>query len=177
LNKKKILKCFKLHFKKDIKIGFFSFFLALPIILFTSHLINFIIFFVFKIKKLPNQLVIDYLKSTYDKPFSFLLATITIVILAPFIEEVLFRGFFQNFLKKYLNVKTSIILTSLIFSIFHFSFYQKFSNISILSSIFILGSLLGFIYEKQKSLIAPITLHLTFNSFSILSLLIFKNFI
>jgi len=133
------------------------------------------LFFVFKIKKLPNQLVIDYLKSTYDNPFSFFLVTITILILAPFIEEVLFRGFFQNFLKKYLNVKTSILLTSFIFSIFHFSTYQKFSNISILFSIFILGSLLGFIYERQKSLIAPITLHLTFNSFTILGLLIFKN--
>ncbi len=99
---------------------------------------------------------------------------ITIVILAPILEEFFFRGILQNFFKKFLNRWTSIIFTSSIFAIIHFSYTQKLGNITIVGSIFIFSLFLGFIYEKQKSLISPIFLHATFNAINVLNLIFIK---
>lgn len=90
-------------------------------------------------------------------------AIFAIVIAAPCIEEFLFRGVIQSFLRKKYGSKLAIIIASIVFSLFHFSTGQGFQNIFILPSLFILSLYLGFIYEKTHSLIASITLHVTFN--------------
>jgi len=164
------------NLKKDIKVGFFSCFLAFPIFMFIFSIINFVIEELFKIKNIPNQVAIEYLKHTYNTPY-FFLAVIIIILFAPFIEELLFRGFLQSFLKNYFSYKTSIFITSFLFSIFHFSNSQKISNIPILITLFFLGSFLGFLFEKQKSLTSPIVLHATFNSLNILNFILLKKYL
>ena len=90
------------------------------------------------------------------------------------LEEFLFRGVLQNFLKKYFKRDVSIIITSLVFAFFHYSPSQKLSNISIIGSLFVLACFLSFLYERQKSLFAPIFLHATFNAISIINLIFIK---
>ena len=69
------------------------------------------------------------------------------------------------------KVKTSMILTSLIFALFH-------TNIVNALYAFIVSFVLINLYEKYKSLKAPIIMHITLNTTIILMLnLIIKNYI
>jgi len=82
-------------------------------------------------------------------------------ILGPILEEFIFRGIIYNGLnKKYIKI-LSIILTSVLFSLMHTN------SISIIYS-FALSFLLIYVYEKYKTLKAPIIMHITSNTFSIL---------
>ncbi|GAF76601.1 unnamed protein product, partial [marine sediment metagenome] len=67
--------------------------------------------------------------------------------------------------------KGAILLSSFFFAAFHFSILQKWSNVTILVTLFVLSIFLGLLYERQKSLLSPIVLHSTFNFFSVLNLL------
>ena len=154
----------------DFIIGLLTWFLAFPLVIFISHILDLIIYFIFKQPQLPQQAAIKYLQDATEHPFSFLLALITILILAPFTEEIIFRGFLQTWLKKFSGRKFAIILTSIGFASFHFSISQGLANITILGTLFTLSCLLGFLYERQRSLLSTIILHATFNGMSIFNL-------
>lgn len=100
-------------------------------------------------------------------------ALFTIIFAAPIIEEFIFRGCAQSFLRKKFRSTYAIVLTSILFSLFHFSTSQGLQNIPILISLFVLSIYLGFCYEKTRSLISSITLHLIFNSISALKIIFF----
>ncbi len=160
--------------KYDMGFGIFSWLVVFPLVTFFSSIFSIFIYAVFRVQKIPDQVAIYFLKATMNNPIYFILAMITIVILAPILEEFFFRGIVQNFFKKFLNRWLSIIFTSLVFAFVHFSYTQKLANITIVGSIFIFSLFLGFIYEKQKSLISPIFLHATFNAINVLNLLFIK---
>jgi len=164
----------KSSYLTDIGMGLLSWVIAFPITLFVSQLVEVIVKYVFNITRLPDQIAVYYLKKTMDYPIIFAVTIIVIAILAPLIEEYLFRGLLQNFLRSKIGRKAAILLTALIFSLFHFSLHQKISNIVIIFSLFVLALFLGFIYEKQRSLVSACVLHIAFNSFSILSVSIFQ---
>lgn len=159
---------------KDIFLGIFCWLIAFPIVSFVTSVIDILVLVIYKVQKLPDQIAIEFIKSASTNPIYFSLAIIMIVIMAPIIEEFLFRGVLQNFLKVYFKRTYAIILTSIIFAFFHFSPQQKLSNFSILISLFVLSCFLSFLYEKQKSLISPIFLHATFNAISIINLIFIK---
>lgn len=172
-----IIKTFSAHSKSvkyDMIFGSLFWFVVFPIVTFFSSIFDIFIYLLFKVKKIPDQTAIYFLKSTLSNPFYFLMALITIVILAPILEEFFFRGFLQNFFKKYFNRWTSILITSIIFAFVHFSNTQKLANITIVGSIFIFSFFLGYVYEKQKSLISAIFLHATFNAINVLNLIFIK---
>lgn len=171
---KSIFKSNQTNIFQDIKLGFLSWFLAFSSVLFISNLLNGLIYVIFKKEILPDQVAIKYVEKASSNPIHFFLAIICIVVFAPLIEEFLFRGVLQNFLKKYFNMKIAIFLTSIPFAFLHFSIKQKLSNITIIFSLFTLSLILGLLYEKQRSLFTPIILHATFNAFSIFSLFFFK---
>lgn len=92
-------------------------------------------------------------------------------ILGPILEEFIFRGVVYNNLKKFNKPMTAIILSSVIFSLFH---------LDIIESIYTFGVsfMLIYLYEKYKTLKAPILMHIFLNTTIILMLnLIVKNFI
>jgi hypothetical protein len=119
---------------------------------------------------MPDQTAVRFVKMTLEHPPYFLLAALSVSVLAPLIEETLFRGFLQSFIRKHLGSTQAIWITATCFSLFHFSLDQGVGNIPIIGSLFCLALFLGFLYEKQRSLLASITLHATFNTFSILNL-------
>jgi membrane protease YdiL (CAAX protease family) len=164
----------KTTYLNDAKTGFLFWILTFPITLLTYHLLNFLTKHLFKVKNLKEQVTVEYLKSLSPFTIYFFLFALTAIVLAPFIEELLFRGFLQNFFKKYFNIKISICLSSFCFAIFHFAFSQKLANITILGTLFVLSLFLGILYEKQKSLLSPIILHAASNGFAILSLFFLK---
>ena len=100
----------------------------------------------------------------------FFLIVVIVTFLAPCIEETLFRGFLQSYIRQYLGPKLSIVISSFCFALFHYSSEQGLANISIIGSLFSLAFFLGFIYEKRGSLLAPIILHSAFNTISAINL-------
>ena len=90
---------------------------------------------------------------------------------APLLEEFLFRGLFQTWIKKHLGVKAAILIASLCFALFHVSVAHGVGNLSLVPSLFVFSCFLGFIYERQKSLFASIVLHTTFNLVSTLRII------
>ena len=82
-------------------------------------------------------------------------------IIGPIIEELLFRGIIYNKLKEFNTTKKAMIISTIIFSIFHGNM------IDIIYTLFI-GYILVYIYEKYKSIKYPIILHITANTTVIL---------
>ena len=96
-----------------------------------------------------------------ENPFSFALLIITIVIIAPIGEELLFRGFLQNSLEKIWNdVTRAILFSSLFFAVIHFNPFW-------IIQIYFLGVLLGFLAWKTNSIIPCIIFHVIINATSL----------
>ncbi|HEY9059133.1 MAG TPA: type II CAAX endopeptidase family protein [Pseudobacteroides sp.] len=101
-----------------------------------------------------NYSINDSLKEVYQ---AFIIAAIA--------EELFFRGFVYNSLKKVVTVPTAQVLSSIIFAFWHFSLIKSFlieqtlNPILNMVEIFVLGLVLSFIYERSKSLISSILFH------------------
>ena len=96
-----------------------------------------------------------------ENPFSFALLIITIVIIAPIGEELLFRGFLQKSLEKAWNdVTRAILFSSLFFAVIHFNPFW-------IIQIYFLGVLLGFLAWKTNSIIPCIIFHVIINATSL----------
>jgi membrane protease YdiL (CAAX protease family) len=118
-----------------------------------------------------DQTAVHFLKSTMPYPVLLTLTVICLVFLAPIIEELLFRGFFQSWLKSKMGRWPAIVVASLVFAGFHFSITQQFANVELLFSLFVLSMFLGYLFERQNSIWAPIGLHTVFNGISVGALL------
>ncbi len=81
-------------------------------------------------------------------------------VIAPMSEEVMFRGYIQEYLRGRLNPNFTIILSALIFS-----FYHPFA---LFPYVFTLGAFLSYIREKQNSLVPGIVVHSMNNILSFL---------
>lgn len=163
-------------FTQDFRMAVYAWILSFPLVLFLSQFLEMLVRKIFGLSSLPDQLAVQFLKSTFNSPIYFVLAVFSIIILAPLIEETLFRGFLQTFIRKHLGSRQAMILTSLCFALFHYAAGQGVGNIMIILSLFVLSLFLCFLYEKQKSLLAPMFLHALFNSISVINLYLFGGF-
>lgn len=149
----------------DFILGVMAWLVAFPVVQVIGQLMDLILFLIFRFEGY-EQVAVKYLRTTLESPAMTILALISIVIIAPIVEEFLFRGALQTYLKRRFQPKTAIMLASACFGLFHFSPEQGFGNISLIVSLFVFGSFLGYVYEKQGSLYASIGLHLAFNFIS-----------
>lgn len=156
---------------KQIGVGIGAWFISYPFVIALSQLIS-IIVLKFSQETVAEQEAVQQVKLSFGHPLLTLIMIFAVSILVPMTEELLFRGLLQSWLKNRLkSVGIAILISSLIFTAFHYSSTQGLYNIELLLSLFSLSCVLGFIYERQHSLWAPIGLHSFFNFFS--SLMIF----
>ncbi len=87
------------------------------------------------------------------------------IIVAPFCEEVLFRGFLYSGIKKYLGIKWAIILSALFFGFAHLEW-------AIVIPLIFIGAVSAYLYEKSNSLWIPITVHILNNTIAVILILI-----
>lgn len=160
----------------DVQNALYAWLLSFPLVLFLSKALELFVTYVFNVTTLPDQIAVRFLKSTFDSPLHFTLAVISIIVLAPLIEETLFRGFLQTYIRQHLGSRQAILITSACFSLFHYAAGQGLGNIPIVGALFFLALFLGFLYEKQGSLFAPMVLHGSFNAISVLNLYFFGGF-
>ena len=89
---------------------------------------------------------------------------------APFAEELLFRGLIHKRLRKILKVVPAMIISSLLFGIIH-------GNIIQLIYATLIGLICAYVYEKFKTIWAPIILHAAANGFSVLATNLTQKFV
>jgi membrane protease YdiL (CAAX protease family) len=91
----------------------------------------------------------------------FILAVFIMAFFPALFEEVFFRGALQNLLEKWWkNPIVAIIITSIIFSIIHFSIYLFLSRI-------VLGFVLGYMYYKTRNIWVNIVAHFLNNAIAV----------
>lgn len=152
----------------NLGVGVISWFVIFPVVVAISQIISITLSYIVTQPDV-EQVAVQHLRSIAVSPWLFGLTALAVVTIVPWTEEVLFRGLLQNWIKQIFESATvGIVLSSLIFAFFHFSFIHGLTNIELLSSLFILSCMLGFIYERQHSLWASIGLHSFFNLVSLL---------
>lgn len=148
---------------KDVKIGFLAYLIALPVIFFLSEVLATTVLKIFGTLG-PEQNAVRILKEMMGYPKLLIPMVVIIVFVGPFVEEFLFRVTLQGYLRKRLGMKAAILLSSLGFSLLHFSMQQEVGNFILLPMLFVLGLFLGYIYERQRSLASCLFLHILFNA-------------
>ncbi|KAK3443027.1 hypothetical protein EUGRSUZ_B03438 [Eucalyptus grandis] len=84
-------------------------------------------------------------------------------ILAPFLEETIFRGFFMVSLTKWVPTPVAVLISAAVFALAHLTPGE-------FPQLFVLGTALGLSYAQTRNLITPITIHSLWNSGVILLL-------
>jgi len=111
------------------------------------------------------------LSGLYNNNSNLLIGIISTVLIGPIIEELLFRGMIYNELKLKYDIKKSMIITTLLFAISHFTIIQIIYTI-------IFGYFLNKVYEKYQNIKYVIILHMISNLVTtFISLFIIKDYI
>jgi membrane protease YdiL (CAAX protease family) len=95
------------------------------------------------------------------------LAVIVTLVVAPIAEELLFRGFLQPALGRWMGRWSAILLSAAFFAAAHMDLYA-------MATLLILGLALAYVYDRTRSIAAPIALHMAFNGITLLSIFAFR---
>jgi len=91
---------------------------------------------------------------------------ISTAVFVPILEELMFRGFLQTMIRSFFKAGNgawlAIAITSWLFAMLH-------ADVSHWPALFVLGSCMGYSYEKSGSLFRPIFIHAIFNATSIMA--------
>lgn len=128
---------------------------------------------------LPNPPAIahDMLQQIVDADWNLalILLLVSSVLVAPTIEEIVYRGCLQSSITggfaKDLNNPSRwwpIVITSLIFAVMHLGALPPAAAVAALAGLFTLSMILGWLYERTGSLWPCIFLHMLFNAWNIL---------
>jgi uncharacterized protein len=93
---------------------------------------------------------------------------IAAVIVAPLVEETVFRGFIYGVLKRYTDGWFAAVCSALLFAIVHM-------HVGSLVPLFVLALGLCAAYERTGSLLVPMTMHALFNGVSTTLLLLYPH--
>ncbi|MBN1553695.1 MAG: CPBP family intramembrane metalloprotease [Phycisphaerae bacterium] len=92
-----------------------------------------------------------------------MVVVLSAAVLAPLVEELLFRGLLQSMLRRYLsNPWHAILLTAGVFALFHFNTPQN------IPALFVLAVVVGYNYERCGRLWPAILIHMLFNGITLI---------
>jgi membrane protease YdiL (CAAX protease family) len=99
-------------------------------------------------------------------PEAMILGNILIIssalIIAPITEELIFRGYMQDVIKRSFGAFAAVLVTSFLFSLAHSP--RMGLNFEALSIIFFLGLLFGYLRNSMGSIYIPILFHAIYNT-------------
>jgi len=99
----------------------------------------------------------DLLTMFGTSPVSIGLAVLCVVVLAPFIEEIIFRGVFLSTFETSMPRWVAVLLTAVLFAAYHASLWAFVPQL-------VLGLALGFLAISRKTLWPAIFLHALYNA-------------
>jgi membrane protease YdiL (CAAX protease family) len=106
--------------------------------------------------------------TTYPQQLPLIISVFFVaVVVAPVLEEMLFRGLLQNMVRSFgYGPWAAIIVCSCFFVIFHPN------NRAHWPALFVLSMCIGYSYERSGSLVRPIFVHSIFNAISVIATLL-----
>jgi membrane protease YdiL (CAAX protease family) len=116
------------------------------------------------IDEFPPQELIKLFTNGGD-PVAITLLAACAVVLAPIVEEIIFRGGIYRFLKSQATVLTAQIISGTFFAVMH-------GNLMSFLPLVVVGIILTRVYERSGSILVPMCFHACFNGFNLLMLLI-----
>src|SRR3989337_2741617 len=151
----------------NIKQGIKKYLVTLPFIILAGFVINLISSY-YGI----NPEMQDVVQWVLEEKSLFILMSLVFfgIIIAPLIEEIIFRGFLQSALKNYFGRRYAIAISASLFAAVHMDIFAFFQ-------ILILGILLGYLYEKTQTLAVSVVIHILHNSLTLVFLRYFKYFL
>lgn len=107
---------------------------------------------------------IDLVETVFNvsDSFAIILQAISVVIIAPIVEEYLFRGYIFTECRKVFKPGLAIFLNGLLFGIYHMNLLQGINT-------FVLGMLLALIYYYRRNITDVILVHAANNSIALIS--------
>jgi len=154
------------NFLRNVFYGIAGYVACVPLLVITL-MATAIVISVFKLRP-PVQPIVD-LMIKEDKVDILVFSAIFAAIAGPIMEEVFFRGFMYNAVKKKIGVRGGIIITAGVFSVLH-------AHAVGFLPILILGVILTYLYEKTGSLIPSMTLHILHNLLSLCMVFFVRGF-
>lgn len=97
------------------------------------------------------------LLSDITNVFFLTLFVFQIIIIAPIVEELMFRGYVYRVLKSKSNKNVACVVTSIVFSLLHF-------NVAAFIPLFVFSMCLTKAYENSSDIREPIVMHSLFNA-------------
>ena len=95
---------------------------------------------------------------TMSESLQGLLSLIVALSLAGVCEEFTFRGFLQNAINSRYSPKVALLVSSIVFALFHFDPQAVYTL-----SAFLMGLVLGYIYYRWRSYVVSVVAHATLN--------------
>ncbi|MBI3236457.1 MAG: CPBP family intramembrane metalloprotease [Chlamydiales bacterium] len=96
----------------DIFMGLLTWVISFPLVIAIGQFTDMLLYLTTGFESY-EQVAVRYLKMALSSPQTLSVALFTILIGAPAIEEFLFRGFLQTYLKRWMSIRWAIILSSL----------------------------------------------------------------
>jgi len=152
---------------RDVAKGLCAFGLAIPII--GSVSFGALLVYRWLSGTVPDPIAHDLLRTIVDRigePWTWGLIA-SAVVGAPIVEEFIYRRFLQTALLKATGrTWPAIMVTAALFSLVHLA---GSANVPIhaLATLFALGVGLGIVFERSRSLVVPIVVHMAFNASNI----------
>jgi membrane protease YdiL (CAAX protease family) len=112
----------------------------------------------------PEQESVDLFRHL-NRPSDVAFFLLQAAVVAPFLEELFFRGFLFTFLKNYTSTGLALVLSAGVFAFAHV-------NLGSALQLWLLGIILGLAYEHTGSLLLPIGVHACWNFITAMSLLL-----
>lgn len=115
--------------------------------------------------------------------FQILLAVVLAVVAAPVAEEILFRGFIYQALRRWKGAPFGAVVSAIIFGLSHTDFgglstgirdgdaARIVSSLLIVLPTLVLGVILARTFERRRSLVAPIVAHSVYNVVGVILIL------
>jgi membrane protease YdiL (CAAX protease family) len=98
-------------------------------------------------------------------PASQLMVGLSVIVMAPAFEEILFRGFLYRNLRDLIQPVPAMLVTGLLFGLVHL-------DAALILPLSALGAVLCLAYEKSGSLLVPMAIHSLWNTAQILVVII-----
>ncbi len=150
----------RLNIVKTIGLGLLYVAAAYPLVQLASSLAQ----------KGDAQQIVDYFVTATKSVdyWAVILTFIMGVIIAPFAEEFIFRGYLYPIFKRHLGIEAGIVLNAALFAGIH-------GNLTALPSLFTLACCLTIAYEVTGTILVPMLMHALFNLSTLTTIIYLMN--
>lgn len=143
---------------------------GLPRVFFGGMLLQVAVLLIVVLLPPPPDLVSPLERLLRQGAWAMWLVLVVAVVIAPFVEEVLFRGLLLGALRRHWPFPLAALAVTVVFTALHAS--QTRTYWPALAGIFLCGWVLAGLRERSGSLWPPVALHMGFNAMAFLPLLL-----